>query len=153
MAKDKKIEEVNEEVQKEELQDQKEQMTEESIEDPEGKKEEPKQEETCTVFGKIDKAILDRRAKRAKQKAEKKPEDKAKKAAMIGGGIAVTLGILGIAGKHLLGVAERYAEDEQPGTVEAGNCEVIPELPAKTEAESVPEEPEKEPEKKEKETK
>lgn len=149
MANNKKTEEVKEEVQKEELQDQ---TAEKPVENPE-KKEEPKQEEACTVFGKIDKAILDRRAKRAEKKAEKKPEDKAKKAAMIGGGIAVTLGILGIAGKALLGAAERYAEDEQPGTVEAGNCEVIPELPAKTEAESVPEEKKEEPEKENVETK
>ena len=69
------------------------------------------------MFGKIDKAILDRRAKRAQKKAEKKPEDKAKKAAMIGGGIAVGLGILGLAGKAFLGAAERYAEEDEQNTV------------------------------------
>lgn len=142
MAKDKKLEEVNEEVQ-----DQKEQTTESSVEDSEEKKEEPKQEEACTVFGKIDKAILDYRAERAKKKAEKKPEDKAKKTVRTGVGICFGLGMLGVAGKVLFDKAKRYVEEDEQNTVEAGNCEVIPELPAKTEAESVPEEPEKEPEK------
>lgn len=149
MANNKKTEEVKNEVQKEELQDQKEPTAAEPVKEPEKVKEEPKQEEACTVFGKIDKAILDRRAKKAQKKAEKKPEDKAKKAAMIGGGIAVGLGILGLAGKAFLGAAERYAEDDEQNTVEVGDCEVKPELPAKTEEATVPEEPEKEPEKEE----
>lgn len=114
------------------------QTVEETAKEPEVK-EEPKQEETCTVFGKIDKAILDRREKKAKKKAEKQPVDKAKKAAMIGGGIAVGIGVLGLVGRAFLGAAERYVEEDQQSTVEVGNCEVVPELPPKTEDETVPE--------------
>ena len=131
-----KEEEVQEELQ--------EQTVETPVEDPE-EKEEPKQEAAaCTVFGKIDQRILARREAREKKKAEKQPIDKSKKAAMIGGGIAIAVGALGLGFKALLNAAAEYA-DEDENTVEVGNCEVIPELPPTAENETVPEkEPEKE---------
>lgn len=66
-----------------------------------------------TVFGTIDQKILARREAKAKKKAEKKPMDKAKKAAIIGGGVAFGLGILGAVGKAALNAAAKYSDDDQ----------------------------------------
>ena len=69
--------------------------------------------EKHTVFGKIDQKILARREAKAKKKAEKQPMDKAKKAAIIGGGIALGVGILGAVGKAALNAAAKYADEPE----------------------------------------
>ena len=66
-----------------------------------------------TVFGKLDQKILARRAARAKKKAEKKPMDKGTKAAIIGGSVALGVGILGAVGKAALNAAARYADEPE----------------------------------------
>lgn len=79
--------------------------------------EAPEQETTPevkhTVFGKIDQKILARREAKAKKKAAKQPMDKTKKAAIIGGGVALGLGILGAVGKAALNAAEKYADEPE----------------------------------------
>lgn len=74
-----------------------------------------------TVFGKIDQKILARREAKAKKKAEKKPVDKAKKAAIIGGGVALGLGILGAVGKAALNAAAKYSDDDQDAEAETSD--------------------------------
>ena len=89
--------------------------TTEPVEDQEVKapEEETVTEVKHTVFGRIDQKILAKREAKAKKKAEKKPMDKTKKAAIIGGGVALGLGILGAVGKAALNAAARYADDDQ----------------------------------------
>lgn len=91
-----------------------------------------------TVFGKIDQKILARREARAKKKAEKKPMDKGKKAAIIGGGVALGLGILGAVGKAALNAAEKYADEpEVDATQDDGYpSEDLPEEPTEVEVET-----------------
>lgn len=90
-----------------------------------------------TVFGKIDQKILARREAKAKKKAEKKPMDKAKKAAIIGGGVALGVGILGAVGKAALNAAAKYADDDPEMDDETSDCgypsEDIPENEAAVE--------------------
>lgn len=74
-----------------------------------------------TVFGKIDKKIVARREAKAKKKAEKKPVDKAKKAAIIGGGVALGLGILGAVGKAALNAAAKCSDDDQDAEAETSD--------------------------------
>lgn len=74
-----------------------------------------------TVFGKIDQKIVARREAKAKKKAEKKPVDKAKKAAIIGGGVALGLGILGAVGKAALNAAAKYSDDDQNAEAETSD--------------------------------
>lgn len=74
-----------------------------------------------TVFGKIDQKIVARREAKAKKKAEKKPVDKAKKAAIIGGGVALGLGILGAVGKAALNAAAKYSDDDQDAEAETSD--------------------------------
>lgn len=76
-----------------------------------------------TVFGKIDQKILARREAKAKKKAEKKPMDKTKKAAIIGGGVALGLGVLGAVGKAALNAAAKYADDDQETDAETSDCD------------------------------
>ena len=87
----------------------------EPVEDQEVKapEEETVTEVKHTVFGRIDQKILAKREAKAKKKAEKQPMDKTKKAAIIGGGIALGVGILGAVGKAALNAAARYADDDQ----------------------------------------
>ena len=89
--------------------------TSEPVEDQEVKASEEKTiaEVKHTVFGRIDQKILAKREAKAKKKAEKQPMDKTKKAAIIGGGIALGVGILGAVGKAALNAAARYADDDQ----------------------------------------
>lgn len=89
--------------------------TAEPVEDQEVKapEEETVAEVKHTVFGRIDQKILAKREAKAKKKAEKQPMDKTKKAAIIGGGIALGVGILGAVGKAALNAAARYADDDQ----------------------------------------
>lgn len=91
-----------------------------------------------TIFGKIDAKILARREAKAKKKAEKKPMDKGKKAAIIGGGVALGLGILGAVGKAALNAAEKYAgESEVDNAQDDGYpTEDIPEEPTEVEVET-----------------
>ena len=51
----------------------------------------------------------------SKKKAEKQPKTKAEKAAMIGGGVALGVGVLGLVGKALLGAAASYADEDSDG--------------------------------------
>lgn len=74
-----------------------------------------------TMFGKIDQKILAQREAKAKKKAEKKPVDKAKKAAIIGGGVALGLGILGAVGKAALNAAAKYSDDDQDAEAETSD--------------------------------
>lgn len=96
-----------------------------------------------TVFGTIDQKILARREARAKKKAEKKPMDKAKKAAIIGGGVALGVGILGAAGKALLNAAAKYSDDDPDADEETSDCdypsEDIPENEAEVEVDQATE--------------
>lgn len=89
--------------------------TAEPVEDQDVKAPEEKTvaEVKHTVFGRIDQKILAKREAKAKKKAEKQPMDKTKKAAIIGGGIALGVGILGAVGKAALNAAARYADDDQ----------------------------------------
>lgn len=68
-----------------------------------------------TIFGSIDQKILAVRDKRALKKANKKPKTKGEKAAIIGGSVAVSVGVLGLAGKALLNAASKYADDDSDG--------------------------------------
>ena len=116
--------------------------TAEPVEDQDVKapEEETVAEVKHTVFGRIDQKILAKREAKAKKKAEKQPMDKTKKAAIIGGGIALGLGILGAVGKAALNAAARYADDGQNTGDEISDdgypSEDIPEEPTEVEIEA-----------------
>ena len=82
---------------------------------PEAEEAVVQEEVKHTIFGKLDQKILDGRAAKAKKKAEKQPKTKAEKAAMIGGGVALGVGVLGLVGKALLGAAASYADEDSDG--------------------------------------
>ena len=93
--------------------------------------------EKHTVFGKIDQKILSRREARAKKKAAKQPINKTKKAAIIGGGIALGLGILGAVGKAALNAAEKYADEPEADASQDGYpTEDLPEEATEVEVET-----------------
>ena len=121
---------------------------EEIEESVEGQETESTEMETApevkhTVFGKIDQKILARREAKAKKKAEKKPMDKAKKAAIIGGGVALGVGILGAVGKAALNAAAKYSGDDPDTDEETSDCdypsEDIPENEAEVEVDQATE--------------
>ena len=76
-------------------------------------------EEKHTIFGKIDQKIVARRKAKAEKKAAKKPMSKAQKAAIIGGGAAFGLGLLGLAGKAALNAASKIPDD--PPRLDSGS--------------------------------
>ena len=82
-------------------------------ENDQGKKPEGTKVEQ-TIFGKIDQKILARRKARAAKKAARKPMSKAQKAAIIGGGAAVGLGLLGLGFKSAVNAASRIPDDPTP---------------------------------------
>ncbi len=68
-------------------------------------------EEKHTIFGKIDQKIVARRKAKAEKKASKKPMNKAQKAAIIGGGAAFGLGLLGLGFKAAVNAASKIPDD------------------------------------------